>query len=54
MIRTLRWVLMPTGSGELLLDQQRFQEAVDKFDRAIEIENERPKYANLLCVPQQN
>lgn len=26
------------SSGELLLDQQRFQDAVDKFDRAIEIE----------------
>lgn len=25
-------------SGELLLDQQRYQDAVDKFDRAIEIE----------------
>ena len=26
------------NSGELLLDQQRFQEAVEKFDRAIELE----------------
>ena len=25
-------------SGELLLDQQRFDDAIDKFDRAIEIE----------------
>ena len=25
-------------SGELLLDQSRFQDAVDKFDRAIELE----------------
>ena len=24
------------NSGELLLDQSRFQDAVDKFDRAIE------------------
>ncbi|KAG0698785.1 hypothetical protein DFH29DRAFT_809900, partial [Suillus ampliporus] len=25
--------------GELLLDQQRFQDAVDKFDRAVELEH---------------
>ena len=25
-------------SGELLLDQGRFQDAIDKFDRAIELE----------------
>lgn len=25
-------------SGELLLDQQRFQDAVEKFDRAVELE----------------
>lgn len=31
-------------SGELLLDQQRFQDAVDKFDRAVELEKEK-------CVP---
>lgn len=32
--------LLPTGicSGELLLDQGRFQDAIDKFDRAIELE----------------
>jgi mitochondrial import receptor subunit TOM70 len=29
---------MAQPSGELLLDQQRFQDAVDKFDRAIELE----------------
>lgn len=29
--------------GELLLDQQRFGDAVDKFERAIEIEQERSK-----------
>lgn len=26
------------GSGELLLDQQRFQDAVVKFERAVELE----------------
>ncbi|EMD35737.1 hypothetical protein CERSUDRAFT_115692 [Gelatoporia subvermispora B] len=28
--------------GELLLDQQRFQDAVEKFDRAIELERAKP------------
>jgi import receptor subunit TOM70 len=28
-------------SGELLLDQQRFQDAVEKFDRAIELERQK-------------
>lgn len=26
------------SSGELLLDQQRFEDAVEKFDRAVELE----------------
>ena len=34
------------GSGELLLDQQRYPDAIEKFDRAIEIE--RAKY---VCSP---
>lgn len=34
--------------GELLLDQQRFQNAVDKFDRAIEIEKAKPPPMNVL------
>lgn len=34
--------------GELLLDQQRFQDAVEKFDRAIELEKE--KYAMPLLL----
>ncbi|KAG2002581.1 ADP/ATP carrier receptor [Coprinopsis cinerea AmutBmut pab1-1] len=29
--------------GELLLDQQRYQDAVEKFDRAIEIEKAKPR-----------
>ncbi|KZT58030.1 ADP/ATP carrier receptor [Calocera cornea HHB12733] len=29
--------------GELLLDQQRFQDAVEKFDRAIELERQKPR-----------
>ena len=29
---------MVISSGELLLDQGRFQDAIDKFDRAIELE----------------
>lgn len=33
-------------SGELLLDQQRYQDAIEKFDRAIEIE--RAKYVYFL------
>lgn len=35
-------ISIQSPSGELLLDQQRFSEAVEKFDRAIEIE--RKKY----------
>ena len=34
-------------SGELLLDQGRFAEAIEKFERAIELENE--KY--VPCLP---
>jgi import receptor subunit TOM70 len=34
--------------GELLLDQQRFQDAVDKFDRAIELEKAKPPPMNVL------
>ena len=38
--------LTALGSGELLLDQQRYPDAIEKFDRAIEIE--RAKY---VCSP---
>ncbi|OBZ73262.1 Mitochondrial import receptor subunit tom70 [Grifola frondosa] len=38
--------------GELLLDQQRFQDAIDKFDRAIELERAKPPPINVL--PQVN
>ncbi|KAI0338689.1 ADP/ATP carrier receptor [Trametopsis cervina] len=34
--------------GELLLDQQRFTEAIEKFERAIELENAKPPPANVL------
>ncbi|EPQ53265.1 mitochondrial outer membrane translocase receptor TOM70 [Gloeophyllum trabeum ATCC 11539] len=34
--------------GELLLDQQRFQDAVEKFDRAIELEKAKPPPMNVL------
>ncbi|KAH9942802.1 hypothetical protein B0H21DRAFT_779881 [Amylocystis lapponica] len=34
--------------GELLLDQQRFEDAVDKFDRAIELELAKPPPINAL------
>ncbi|CAE6539201.1 unnamed protein product [Rhizoctonia solani] len=34
--------------GELLLDQQRFQEAIEKFDRAIEIESQKTVLPNPL------
>ncbi|KAB5591896.1 Outer membrane translocase receptor tom70 [Ceratobasidium theobromae] len=36
--------------GEVLLDQQRFQEAIEKFDRAIEIEKQKPKPSPLPLV----
>ncbi len=29
------------SSGELLLDQKRFEDAIEKFDRAIELEKQR-------------
>jgi import receptor subunit TOM70 len=34
--------------GELLLDQQKFSEALVKFDKAIEIENEKERSSNVL------
>ncbi|KIM87836.1 hypothetical protein PILCRDRAFT_814554 [Piloderma croceum F 1598] len=34
--------------GELLLDQQRFEEAVEKFERAIELEKTKPPPMNVL------
>ncbi|KAI0683842.1 ADP/ATP carrier receptor [Cytidiella melzeri] len=34
--------------GELLLDQGRFAEAIEKFERAIELENDKPPPANVL------
>jgi predicted RNA polymerase sigma factor len=33
--------ILNAASGELLLDQTRFQEAVEKFDRAIELEKKK-------------
>ena len=36
------------NSGELLLDQQRFQDAVEKFDRAIELE--KAKYVKFTFL----
>ena len=30
-----------TCSGELLMDQQRFEEAVEKFDKAFELEKSK-------------
>jgi import receptor subunit TOM70 len=35
-------------SGELLLDQQLFQDAVEKFDRAVELEKARTPPMNVL------
>jgi hypothetical protein len=32
---------MLTRSGELMLDQQKFAEAVDRFDKAIELDANR-------------
>lgn len=37
LIRALGWGC----SGELLLDQQRFEDAAEKFDAAIEIEKDK-------------
>lgn len=37
-------------SGELLLDQGRFQDAVEKFEKAIEIENAKPPPMNVLAL----
>ncbi|KAG2038340.1 hypothetical protein BDR03DRAFT_955171 [Suillus americanus] len=34
--------------GELLLDQQHFMDAVDKFDRAVELERAKPPPMNVL------
>lgn len=35
--------------GELLLDQQKFQEAIEKFDKAMEMEkNSKPMGINVL------
>lgn len=36
-------------SGELLLDQQRFDDAIDKFDRAIELELAKYDLFSSLC-----
>jgi len=38
-----------SSSGELLLDQQRFEDAVEKFERAIELE--KTKYVFMLYRP---
>lgn len=37
-------------SGELLLDQQRFQDAVEKFDRAIELEKTKSVVRTICCA----
>jgi import receptor subunit TOM70 len=34
--------------GELLLDQQKFEDALEKFDKAIEIENQKDRSSNVL------
>lgn len=34
--------------GELLLDQQKFEDALDKFDKAIEIEDRKERSSNVL------
>ncbi|KAL5521946.1 TOM70 [Sanghuangporus sanghuang] len=36
--------------GELLLDQKRFEDAIDKFDRAIEIEKSKAPPTNVLAM----
>lgn len=41
-------ILTRSCSGELLLDQQRFKDAVDKFDRAIELERAKKPPMNVL------
>ncbi|EGN97602.1 hypothetical protein SERLA73DRAFT_92775 [Serpula lacrymans var. lacrymans S7.3] len=40
----------PNYYGELLLDQQRFQDAVEKFERAIEIERAKAPPMNVLSL----
>ncbi|KAH8813797.1 hypothetical protein DL96DRAFT_1625416 [Flagelloscypha sp. PMI_526] len=45
--RTLRQ--FPQRMGELLLDQQRFDEAIEKFDKAIELEKDK-KPPNVLSL----
>ncbi|KAF7290750.1 ADP/ATP carrier receptor [Mycena indigotica] len=34
--------------GELLLDQSRFEEAVEKFEKAVELESNKPHHPNVL------
>ena len=51
-----QWALTDcgAGSGELLLDQGRFQDAVDKFEEAIRLEKEKyvlPPHSSLFPVP---
>ena len=41
-------------SGELLLDQQRFEEAVEKFDKAIELEKVKYVFNILPMSPQES
>lgn len=41
-------------SGELLLDQGRFQDAIDKFDRAIELEKTKLVRSSDLQVPRSD
>ena len=43
-------VLIVDISGELLLDQKRFEDAVEKFDRAIEIEKAKKPPMNVLAM----
>ena len=44
------WLIM-SCSGELLLDQQRFEDAVEKFDKAIELENAKYVYCPAFLPP---
>jgi len=38
----------PNYYGEVLLDQERYQDAIEKFERAIELEREKPPPMNVL------
>lgn len=40
-------------SGELLLDQQRYEDAVEKFERAVELEKLKSVSTKHIC-PKRN